>query len=317
MKITNEILDAINGAETVLVCGHIRPDGDCVGAALAMRHFCEKLGKKADAVVDGDKPAAYAFLPEYDAFCAPRLDKYDLFIAVDCAGDKRLGVYRDMLLSAKNSINIDHHSTNNLYGKINYIDGNACSTCALLFDIFKDTGLIDSAAARMLYTGLSTDTGHFMHANTTPEVFERAAAISRLGVDIGKINHDLYCNRKLSTLKLMARALGTISLHNNGTVAIMTITQADLDECGCKSEDTEGLIDYAKSISGVEIAISMCEQPGSLYRVSWRSVSADVAACAEKYGGGGHKLAAGCIVTGNRYDIMEKLIATASGALNG
>ena len=317
MKITNDILAAIDCAQTVLLCGHIRPDGDCVGAALAMRHICEKLGKTADAVCDADKPAAFAFLPEYDAFCAPRFKTYDLFIAVDCANDKRLGIYRDMLLTAKNSINIDHHPTNNLYGKINYIDGDACSTCALLFEIFEQTGLIDNVAATMLYTGLSTDTGHFMHANTTPEVFEIAAKISRLGVDIGKINHDIYCNKSLNKLRLTARALGAISVHGDGKVAIMTITQADLDACGCKSEDTEGLIDYAKSISGVEIAISICEQQGSMYRVSLRSVSADVAVVAEKFGGGGHKLAAGCIITGNRYDIMDKLISAATAALNG
>ncbi len=315
MKITDDILNARGEADTVLICRHIRPDGDCAGAALALRHICEKLGKNADAVCDADKPVSFAFLPEYEKFCVPRYKTYDLFIAVDCANDKRLGVYRDMLVTAKNSINIDHHATNNLYGKINHVDGDMCSTCALLFEIFENTGLIDSVAANMLYTGLSTDTGHFMHSNTTPEVFETAAKISRLGVNIGKTNHDIYCNKSINKIKLTARALGAISIHNGGTVAIMVITQSDLDECGCTSEDTEGLIDYASSISGVKISISMCEQPGSVYRVSFRSVSADVAACAASFGGGGHKLAAGCIITGNRYDIMEKLIATATTAL--
>ncbi len=309
-----QIIDAISAAETVLVCGHVRPDGDCVGSAFAVRRICEKLGKRADAVCDADKPSSYAFLPDYEGFCAPRYKKYDLFIAVDCANDKRLGAYRNFLIEAKNSICIDHHP-NDGYGKLNYIRSDACSTCEIIFDLFKDTGLIDNEIATMLYTGLSTDTGHFMHSNTTSKVFETAAALSELGVDVGKTNHDIYCNRSLKKIKLMSRALDKIVLHENGRIALMLITLDDLGSCGCTSEDTEGLIDYASSISGVKISISMCEQQGSVYRVSLRSVSSDVSAVAAMFGGGGHKLAAGCLISGNCYDIMDKLINAARNAL--
>ena len=315
--ITTEILNAIKAAETVLVVGHVRPDGDCVGSVMAMRHFCERLGKKADAVCDSDKPAAYAFLPDYEYFCAPRYQKYDLFISVDCATESRLGCYRAMLSTAKNSINIDHHATNPEYCNINYVVGDACSTCYLLYDLFKEVeGLIDSDSAAMLYTGLSTDTGHFMHSNTTEEVFRAAAELCKYGIDVVKLNRGLYCNNPFSKVKLTARALGGIILHEDGKIALMNISLKDLQECGCTSEDTEGLINNASAISGVRIAISMCEQPGSVFRVSFRSVSADVAAAAAKFGGGGHKLAAGCMITGDRYDIMEKIVAAAKMALN-
>ena len=315
--ITAEILNAIKAADTILVCGHIRPDGDCVGAALTMRHICEKLGKKADAVCDADKPVAYSFLPEFEHFCAPRYKKYDLFIAVDCSTENRLGEYRAYLSSAKNSINIDHHSTNVGYCKVNYIVPDASSTCFILFDLFKEVeGLLDTNTAAMLYTGLSTDTGHFMHSNTDADVFRTAAELTQYGIDIAKLNHDLYCNNSFNKIKLTARVLGGIILYESGKIALMTITLKDLTECGCTSEDTEGLIDNASSISGVKVAVSMCEQPGSVFRVSFRSVSADVSAAAAKFGGGGHKLAAGCIITGNRYDVMEKVVAAATEALN-
>lgn len=316
-QMTTDILNAINAAETILVCGHIRPDGDCVGAALAMRHICEKLGKKADAVCDADKPAAYAFLPEYEYFCAPRYENYDLFIAVDCATENRLGEYRAHLSSAKNIINIDHHRTNTGYGKINYIVAEACSTCFILFDLFGGVdGLLDTDCASMLYTGLSTDTGHFMHSNTTAEVFNTAAELCKYGIDIAKLNHDLYCSNGFNKVKLTARALGGIILYESGKIALMNISLKDLTECGCTSEDTEGLINNASGIAGVKVAISMCEQPGSIFRVSFRSVSADVAAAAARFGGGGHKLAAGCIISGNRYDVMEKVVAAATAAIN-
>lgn len=316
-KITTEIINAINAADTVLVVGHIRPDGDCVGSALAMRRICEKLGKTADAVCDADKPYSYEFLPDYQNFCAPRYKKYDLFIAVDCATQNRLGEYRAQLESAKNSINIDHHCTNEVYGKINHIVPDACSTCYILFDLFKDVdGLIDRDIATMLYTGLSTDTGHFMHSNTDADVFRTAAALCTYGIDIAGTNHDLYCSNRFNKVKLMARAIGGIVLYESGKVALMNITLNDLKECECTSEDTEGLINYASGIAGVKVAVSMCEQPGNLFRVSFRSVSADVSAAAAKFGGGGHKLAAGCILCGNRYDVMEKVVAAAVAALN-
>lgn len=316
-KTTTEIINAINAADTVLVVGHIRPDGDCVGSVLAMRRICERLGKTADGVCDGDKPPSYAFLPDYEYYCAPRYKKYDLVIAVDCATVSRLGEYRAALENAKYSINIDHHHTNERYGKLNYIVPEACSTCYILFDLFKDAdGLIDTDTAKMLYTGLSTDTGHFMHSNTTAEVFRTAAELCTYGIDIAGLNHDLYCNNKFNKVKLTARAIGGIVLYENGKIAVMNITLNDLKECGCTSEDTEGLINNASSIAGVKIAVSMCEQPGNLFRVSFRSVSADVSKAAATFGGGGHKLAAGCIVCGNRYDVLEKVVAAATEALN-
>lgn len=315
MKITAEIIDAILRSNNVLVCGHIRPDGDCVGSALAMRHICEKLGKNADAVCDAEKPNSFSFLPDYDRFCASRFDKYDLFIAVDCAVDKRLGAYVKQMTDAETVIDIDHHPTNEGYGDINYINEHASSTCEIIYSLFCDTDLLDAESATMLYTGLSTDTGHFMHSNTTDSVFKTAFGLCRLGVNVGDVNHALYCNNSFARMKLTARAISSIELYSDGKIALMTIMRSDLDECGCKSEDTEGLIDNAKSIAGVGIAICICEQPNGLYRVSLRSVSADVSQVAGVFGGGGHKLASGCIINGTRDEVTKKITQAAARAL--
>lgn len=312
---TNDIISAVSASTNVLVCGHIRPDGDCIGSALAMRRLCEKMGKTAVAVCDCDKPSGFGFLPEYDGFCVLKELEYDLFIAVDCATESRLGKYSEYLARAKNSVCIDHHPTNFGYGKINRIDPSSASTCSILLDLFGDTGLIDADVATMLYTGVSTDTGHFMHANTTAKVFTDAAQLCSYGIDVGTINHEIYCNKSLKRLKLTSRALAGIRLFGEDKIALMKIMLSDLDECGCTSEDTEGLIDFAKSVSGVEIAISICEQPGGLFRVSLRSVSANVAAVAEKFGGGGHKLASGCIVKGSEFDVADKIVSAAAREL--
>ncbi|MDE5592720.1 MAG: bifunctional oligoribonuclease/PAP phosphatase NrnA, partial [Clostridiales bacterium] len=191
-----EILNAIKAADSILICGHIRPDGDCVGSALAMYGICKKLGKNVDvACADGVSPATYAFLPNFDKLNALKEDKYDLFIAVDCANESRLGDMFKFVSSSKYSIKIDHHPSENNYCKYNYVDSSACSTCAIIFELFEDSGLIDCDIAKALYTGLSTDTGHFMHSNTTPKVFGIAKKLSEYGFDVGAVNHDIYCSK--------------------------------------------------------------------------------------------------------------------------
>ncbi len=315
----DEITAAIKRAGAVLVCGHIRPDGDCVSSALAVKSLCEKLGKKADAVcdMDDDKPDNLGHLSGYEAFGTARFEYYDLFIAVDCATVKRLGKYKKHLDGSAFSINIDHHPTNERYGKINYIDGGASSTCAIIFGLFENSGLIDKDIAAMLYTGLSTDTGHFMHSNTDSKVFGIAEKLTKYGLDVGGINNELYCSKSYERIKLTARALDGIQLFADGRIALMTITQADLKACGCKSDDTEGLIDYASSIRGVMISIAMCEQVGGgQFRVSLRSKKVDVAAVAETFGGGGHKLAAGCILFGTKEFVAKKIVEAAGAALS-
>ncbi len=315
-KTANEIIDAIKTAENIMVCGHIRPDGDCISSALAMRALCEKLGKRAAAVCDVEKkPEGYEFLPDYDKFCVCGKSYYDLFIAVDCATDKRLGAYKANLDGAECVIDIDHHPTNVGYGDINYIDDSAASTCSIILDLFGDSGHIDKKIATMLYTGLSTYTGHFMHSNTNAKVFSSAATLCGYGLDVGKLNHDIYCNKKLRKIKLTAVALDGIRMFGGGRIALITLTLDALEKCGCTSEDTEGLIDYASSIGGVEIAVSMCEQPGGIFRVSYRSTGADVSAAAATFGGGGHKVAAGCIVNGTAEEVADKIVAAAQNAL--
>ncbi|MCH5160492.1 MAG: bifunctional oligoribonuclease/PAP phosphatase NrnA [Clostridiales bacterium] len=315
---TDKIIDAINSAKTVLVCGHVRPDGDCVSSALAMKALCEKLGKQVDAVcdLDNDKPDNLSHLRGFEQFGTASLEYYDLFIAVDCATAKRLGRFKQYLDDAAFSVNIDHHPTNERYGKINHIEPDASSTCAIIFGLFEQSGLIDKDIATALYTGLSTDTGHFMHSNTDSKVFGIAEKLTEYGLDVGSINNSLYCSKSYSRVKLTARVLDSIKLYGDGEIALMTITQKDLKSCGCKSDDTEGLIDYASSIRGVKIAIAICEQVGGgQFRVSLRSKSADVAAVAQTFGGGGHKLAAGCIIFGAKDFVEKKIVEAATAAL--
>lgn len=313
---TSKLLDIIESGKNILVCGHMRPDGDCIGAALAMRRICEKLGKFADAACDADKPEAFSFLPDYGRFCRTGKKRYDVFISVDCANEKRLGAYASAIDGAAHVVDIDHHPFNPEFGDINVVDESASSTCLIVYELFKDTELIDRETAEMLYTGISTDTGHFMHSNTDARTFSAAVGLTALGIDIGRINHDLYCSKPRRKIMLTARALDGMEFYAGGAIAVIELSLGDLRACGCTSEDTEGLIDHAKSVSGVRIAVSLCEQEGGTVRVSLRSTGADVSEVAGRFGGGGHKLASGCMISGTLAEVKEKIVAASTDALS-
>lgn len=300
------MIETIKNANKILVVGHVRPDGDCIGAGLCVQHCCALLGKKADFVFDSVKPETYEFMPEYDRVNEKTLDDYDTVIAVDCADIKRMGSYGAMLEGRK-SVCVDHHHTNDGFANLNIIDGKACSTCEMLYEMLEPHGLVDKTAATCLYVGLSTDTGHFMHQNTDSRAFTVAAGLASKGIDVGALNNSLYKSVSKNKMQLKIRALQSLTYHCDGKVAVMTISLKDLDECDCKVSDTEGLIDYATSVKGVVVSICLCEQTGN-FRVSLRSKAPNVSAVAAKFGGGGHVLASGCILSGSYTSVVSRLL---------
>lgn len=302
------ITEQIRASEKVLIIGHQRPDGDCIGAGLALRHVCAKYGKQVDFVFDSPTPEHFSFIRDYDKLNATPSGNYDLVICVDCADKFRAGRYIGYLNSAKVSYNIDHHKTNDRYAQHNTVVPAACSTCEILYDMLAPLGEIDDDVAYFLMVGLSTDTGHFMHSNTNARSFEVAASLAKYAVDTHEIATDLYKNASYNKVKLIARAIESMRFFNERKICVMTVTSKDLEDCGCVMADTEGLIDYGMMISDVSVAVCISEQKSLLYKVSFRSKSIDVAVAAAVFGGGGHKLAAGCNVSGRYEDVIQKIV---------
>ena len=301
------IIEALQSSKNVLIVGHQRPDGDCIGSGLALCRVCDIMGKSADFLCDSDNPAQYAFMPGFERLNDKRFKDYDLLITVDCADIYRMGKYNGYLKSVQNTFNIDHHKTNNKYAKHNIVLP-LSSTCEIIYGLLKDTRIIDETVASLLFVGLSTDTGHFMHSNTTAEVFKAASDLVSLGANPYALATSIYKTDTVNKIKLTAKAIESMRFFCNNKICVITVRQEDLQSTKCCMADTEGLIDYAMKIGCVEVGICLTEQMRPHFKVSFRSKKIDVAAAAATFGGGGHTLAAGCVVSGKYEDVVDKLL---------
>lgn len=297
----------IKQAKKILIVGHVRPDGDCLGAGLALYRLAQKSGTQAELVYDSDLPFHYSFMPYFDSINKPSLSGYDLLIVVDCGDRFRMGKYADYLGKVY-SIQFDHHISNDGFADENYVYPHRSSTCEILSEILLQEGEVDGDIASLLYVGLSTDTGHFMHNNVTEVVFSLAAKLMEKGADAYNINCSLYRSQSVEKTKLMGRAIDSMKFFCDGSICVETIMQKDLLDCGCTLADTEGLIDIAMNIGSVKVAVCMAEQHGNKYKVSMRSKGFDVASAAAVFGGGGHVQAAGCVVFGYYEDVLRKVV---------
>jgi len=205
------------------------------------------------------------------------------------------------------SLNIDHHITNNKFANKNIVK-NYSSTCEILAEELAGTDFFDEKIAYLLYVGMSTDTGHFAHSNTNSRVLSNASKLLNYGFEPYEIIKNLYRNNTIQKTKLIGVAINSMKFYNDNKICFVTITKQNLNDCGCIISDTEGLIDYAVAIGSVEIAICLCEHSPKTYKVSFRSKGADVSVAASMFGGGGHKQAAGCIISGFYEDVIQKLL---------
>lgn len=302
------IVDTLRNASEVLVICHVRPDCDSLGAGLTLRSVCLKLGVPCDVVCDSPMPDTYRFLNGADTINTHLKKKYALAVAVDCGDIYRTGKYKGYITDSPQSLNIDHHKTNDGFAKINIVR-EASSTCEILYDLLCDSGYLNKESAECLYCGLSTDTGNFMHSNTTYKVLETAAALVKaFGIDPNRLTNHLYRSKSYNRLRLTARAIESMRFFDDDSICLIVLTEEDLASVGCALADTEGLIDYAMDLKKTVVAVCMTEQ-GNQYKVSLRSKGFDVAAVAASFGGGGHTAASGCIIRGWKEEVVDKLVA--------
>jgi phosphoesterase RecJ-like protein len=295
------ILAAIREGERFLVCSHSRPDGDAIGSMLAMGMLLRQMGKRADLVAADRIPAVYRNLPGAGEIrTAMRVHgPYDAAILLECDGLERT---RLRGLEPFFHINIDHHASGKNFGRLNWIDYRACSVGELVCRMVKAAGVeVTSEMATCLYTTLLTDTGGFCYGGIHASTFALASELVEAGADPVAIARDVYFNNPFSKVLLLGRALST--LRREGALAWLFVTDADMKETGAVEEDCEGVVNYALSAAGVEAAVFLRELPEGRIRLSLRSKIrsagvVNVAAIAERLGGGGHENAAGCTLDG-------------------
>jgi len=295
------------------VLGHVRPDGDALGSQLALGLSLKQLGKDVRIWNEEGMLEKYNFLPDANLLTKPPTEPedVDVAIALDTAIQNRLGTTLPAIRSAKLWINIDHHPSNPGYGDLVYIDSKAPATGQILFELIKSEKLpLDSAIAQNLYVAISTDTGSFQYPNTTARTFEIAAELVQAGVDVGRVSQLTYENYPRRRVELLRDLLGTMRFEANGRVASFSLSLATAKKLGALPEDNEGLIDHLRAIRGVIVAVFFEELPDGKVRVSMRSKNEKVNVCAicEKFGGGGHVLAAGARVRGTLAEVEKKIL---------
>ncbi|HBN55493.1 MAG TPA: DHH family phosphoesterase [Lachnospiraceae bacterium] len=300
----------LQGTGAVAIAGHIRPDGDCVGACVGLWNYIQDNFPHTKAEIWLEQPdKKFAVLDGFDAIRTPDGEKreYDLFIAVDCAAHDRLGGAAEYFDSAKKTICVDHHISNPGYADVNEIDPDASSTCEVLCRMM-DAGKISVKAAAALYTGIAHDTGVFQYGCTSPDTMRVAAMLMEKGIPYTYILEETFYKKTYLQNQILGKALLESMLILDGKGIVSLVKQKDMDFFGVTSADLDGIVSQLKLTEGVEAAIFLYQTGNMEYKVSLRSKDrVDVNAVASYFGGGGHKRAAGVSMKGTFHDIVNNL----------
>jgi len=296
----------------VWVLSHEAPDGDAIGSLLAAGVLLRACGSYPVLLCPDPVPGIYSFLPGVeDILTGPepgRVAGAHLFL--DCAGPERIGGLRELLQPGPPSANIDHHESNTRYADLNWVDPGASSTGEMLARLYCALGVPLHDAAGAIYTAIVTDTGSFAFESTTPQTHRWAAAALRAGVLPGEYHSRIYGSRERAAVALLGRALRSLRFEAGGKIAIMVLRPADFAEAGASREHTEGIVNHARDVAGVKVALLAYSLDGSTVRVAVRSDrSYNAGALAARFGGGGHPRAAGCRLPGPLSRAVELVVS--------
>jgi phosphoesterase RecJ-like protein len=309
-----EIGKVLRDHQRFAILGHVRPDGDALGSQLALALSLQQLGKDVRVWNEDGMLEKYSFLPRAELLTKPpaTAEDVDVAIALDTAIQNRLGTALAAVGKVKIWINIDHHLSNPGYGDLVIVDPSAPATGEIIFNLIKSQGLpLNHDIAENLYAAISTDTGSFQYPKTSARTFEIAAELVRVGgLDVGKISQQLYESYPRRRLELLRELLRTMRFEFGGCAASFSLTLKTAADLAVLPEDNEGLIDHLRAIRGVIVAVFFEELADGKVRVSMRSKdeAVDVCAICQKFGGGGHTLAAGARVRGSLAEVEEKVL---------
>ena len=294
----DQIAAELTRASRILVLTHIHPDGDALGSQLALGMVLRGLGKEVCMYGETEVSHLYDFLPGSGEIAVelPELGKFDCAIALDCGDANRLGREMTALLTIKPFLVVDHHAGHQDFGDRRWVDPHRASTGEMVYDLAVALGgEISQEAAYCLYTAIVADTGSFKYSSTTAETFRVARELVLKGVKPSDVAGKLFDNYSLARLRLFQRVLEGLSLHSSGRIAMISAPNRFFAETGAAPQDTEGFIDYPRSLTSVKVAAFLKEAGVGKVSVSLRSKGADcnVAKVAAIFGGGGHRNAAG------------------------
>ena len=316
-----QIAQIIREHDNFVICGHMSPDGDCLGSQLCLAMALESLGKHALCVFakDASFDRGLAGLPGIECIvCAVNCDiEPEVFIAVDVPTLDRMGDAAALHTKAHMTITLDHHASKELISDYNYIDSDKAAAAMIIWDLLTYLEVKPSKdMARCAYMGLMTDTGRFQFQNATADTFATAAEMIRAGADAARAAQDFFQNRTLASVQLEERCISRIKLFSHEQAAISWLSLSDFEELGASKADAEPLVDVLRSLTGVRVVCMLREQE-DVVRGSFRAKDdTDVSVLAARFGGGGHKAAAGFTYKGSLKDAIVETTAAIEAALS-
>jgi phosphoesterase RecJ-like protein len=313
----SQVVELIENKQFFGITTHARPDGDGIGSSLGLYWLLRSLGKEVEIIFRDEIPVSYRQLPAADKIRQVRkIDKvYDAVFVIECSDAARPGIegLEDQFL-----VNIDHHATCEHFGSINWIDSTASAVGEMIYNMCKAIGgRISLEIANCIYMALVTDTGSFHYSNTTERTFKVASELVKIGVKPHKISEAVYNSYPWSRVALMAKVMATVQRDLTGRVAWMRQDLAMAAETGAVDGDNNGFVNIPLTAGDVQAVVFMKEVRPNTYRVSLRSKGdINVAKVAEKFGGGGHKNASGCRVSGDWNEHEAEIITAVLEAVD-
>lgn len=318
-KTITRIIEEIRQHRSFCVIGHQRPDGDCIGSQLALTYALRNEGYKVTCWNQDPIPQKLRFLDQDKTLQTPKPNQiFDCVIAVDSASLDRVGEVASFIENRKVLINIDHHASNTRYGDINWVSANEPSSGELIYRLLKSARWpIKQGIADCLFTAISTDTGSFQYPTSRPSTYEIAGELVEKGANLAVICDEVYQSYPLSRVKLLKHVYNHFKLTNENEIAYFWLRPADYQRTGATRDETEGLIDHIRDIDPVIVACLFEEIEPEVVRISLRSKSplVNVAGIAEQFEGGGHKAAAGALITGKSMTIQRRVVKAIRVAL--
>ncbi|OPY73422.1 MAG: Bifunctional oligoribonuclease and PAP phosphatase NrnA [Syntrophorhabdus sp. PtaU1.Bin058] len=306
-----KIRKIIDNGQDFFISTHIDPDGDAIGSVFSMYWALRSLGKNATVYLKDQVPYRYEFLPGPDLISHAIPERvYDAAFVLDCGELARIGEGYENLKRTETIISIDHHNTNEGFGRINVLDTGASSTGEILYRLYKYLGIsLSYEMAVNIYTAIVTDTGFFRYENTGPKALLICEKMMRLGVKPAQVSGMVNGNHPKERFLLLGRIFSTLRTFDDGRVAMAYVTGEMFEDTHSTREYTDGFAEILREIRGVEVAILLRQVGDRQYKISMRSKgTVDVAEVCGIFGGGGHKNAAGCHIDGDITEVETKIL---------
>lgn len=306
-QLTGEIRDRLAAANKIVIASHVRPDGDAIGSLLGLGLALQDAGKSVEMILVDGVPASFRYLEGSSLIKKEPGGDHDTFITVDCADFKRVGKAFENF--GQPDINIDHHVTNENFGKLNLIEADEVATAAILTNHLPEWGLtITKPIASALLTGIITDTLGFRTSNTTPESLRQAATLMEAGVDMPEIYMQALVRKSYPAAKYWGAGLS--SLESKNGIVWGTLTLTDRKSAGYGGNDDADLINMISAIDGNKVGMVFVEQSDNHVKISWRALvpGVDVSQVAKHFKGGGHAAAAGADIEGSLVEIQKEVL---------